>query len=155
MKRFLLAILAITFLMGGVAWGAGTCVQQSVVSYPSSTSPLQKALTVTCTADASTANFPTMAINATNTAALKGWYLYKVQTNPGATAPTDNWDFTITDSDGIDVLQGAGANRHTTTSQRVSPTYYEPLLGTWTLAITDSSNLVNSAVIAFTLFFVR
>ncbi len=43
-------------------------------------------------------------------------------TVPGAdtAAPTDNYDITITDSDGDDVLLGAGANRHTSTTQHVS-----------------------------------
>lgn len=30
--------------------------------------------------------------------------LVKIQTDPGATAPTDNWDVVITDAEGIDVL---------------------------------------------------
>lgn len=37
----------------------------------------------------------------------------------GAAAPTDNWDLTISDKRGIDVLAGAGANRHTTNTQHV------------------------------------
>lgn len=34
-------------------------------------------------------------------------------------APTDNYDITITDSDGVDVLAGAGANRDTTNTEQV------------------------------------
>lgn len=30
--------------------------------------------------------------------------LIKIQTDPGSAAPTDNWDVTITDSEGVDVL---------------------------------------------------
>ena len=45
----------------------------------------------------------------------------RVVFNPGATAPTDNYDVTITDADGLDVLSGLGANRHTTTTQQVIP----------------------------------
>ena len=40
-------------------------------------------------------------------------------TNPSSTAPTDNYDITILDSDGYDVLMGGGANRHTSTTQQV------------------------------------
>jgi len=42
-------------------------------------------------------------------------------TNPGTTAPEDNYDITITDEDSLDILNGAGANRHTTTTQAVYP----------------------------------
>lgn len=42
-------------------------------------------------------------------------------TDPDAgTAPTDNYDITITDSDGIDVLLGAGANRDTANVEQVA-----------------------------------
>jgi hypothetical protein len=41
--------------------------------------------------------------------------------NPGSPAPTDNYDVTLTDDDGVDVLSGLGANRHTTTTQEVIP----------------------------------
>jgi hypothetical protein len=90
---------------------------------------------------------------------LKSWYLYKVITNPGSTAPTDNWDFTLSDSDGIDVMGGNGANRHTTTSQMTAPLlttgvyFAQPVLDTWTLAITGNSN--NSAGIVLKAVFVR
>lgn len=41
-------------------------------------------------------------------------------TVPGATAPTDLYDITVTDEDGVDVLAGAGANRATATTQYVA-----------------------------------
>ena len=40
-------------------------------------------------------------------------------TDPGAAAPDDNYDITITDADGIDVLAGAGANRDTANTEYV------------------------------------
>ena len=40
-------------------------------------------------------------------------------TDPGAAAPTDNYDITVTDADGIDVLAGAGANRDTANTEFV------------------------------------
>src|SRR5574343_100376 len=40
------------------------------------------------------------------------------ETNPGATAPTANYDITLTSSDGVDVFGGALLNRHTSTSER-------------------------------------
>lgn len=38
----------------------------------------------------------------------------------GGTAPTDNYDATITDADGHDVLMGAGANRNTANTEHVA-----------------------------------
>lgn len=37
----------------------------------------------------------------------------------GTDAPSDNYDITITDSDGVDVLGGSGANRSTSATQQV------------------------------------
>lgn len=58
--------------------------------------------------------------DASGTAKLVGT-LVKASTNP-TDAPTDNYDITLTDSDGVNVLtacQGSLLNRHTTTSQEV------------------------------------
>ena len=41
-------------------------------------------------------------------------------TDPGATAPTDNWDLAINDANGVDVLAGAGANRDTANTEYVA-----------------------------------
>lgn len=45
--------------------------------------------------------------------------LVKFVTNPGATAPTDDYDITLVDEDGIDVAQGLLANRDTSNSEEV------------------------------------
>jgi hypothetical protein len=80
----------------------------------------------------------------------------KIVTNPGATAPTDNWDFVLNDSDGVDVLGGAGANRDTANSEQVYPTISGATIpvwlekGTYTLAM--SGNSVNSATGTVTLY---
>lgn len=71
-----------------------------------------------------------------------------VVTNPGATAPTDDYDITLTDEHGIDVMGGQLANRDTTTSESALPkigSVYgcRPISGTITLNITNNS--VNSA----------
>lgn len=47
--------------------------------------------------------------------------IVRVVTNPGATAPSDNYDVVITDADGVDVLGGAGANRDTANSEQTIP----------------------------------
>lgn len=50
-----------------------------------------------------------------------GGYIVKVITNPGATAPSVDYDITLTNSDGIDVMHGTLADRHTSTSEEVVP----------------------------------
>lgn len=55
------------------------------------------------------------------TAAFDG-KLERLVTVPGAAAaaPTDNYDITITDEDGVDALLGAGANRDTANTEQVA-----------------------------------
>lgn len=40
-------------------------------------------------------------------------------TDPGSPAPTDDYDITVTDEDGMDVLMGGGADRDTTNTEYV------------------------------------
>lgn len=103
-------------------------------------------LTFTCTADASDGSFPSTEV----TAKIEG-RLLKLVTNPGATAPTANYDIVLNDQHGHDVLQGVGANRHTTNTESVAIVYSgtgtHPCVAesdTLTLAITN--NAVNSAI---------
>ena len=47
--------------------------------------------------------------------------LLRITTDPGATAPTDNYDVTLEDSDAVDVLLGLGANRDTANTEHICP----------------------------------
>lgn len=124
---------------------AGTIVQTH------SRQGLVKSVTFACTADAADGSFPSTIINLP----IEGRLLALI-TNPGATAPTDNYDIAITDADGADVLSASGANRDTATSERVPVIYASTSLhpvidrdDVLTLAITN--NAVNSATIAIKL----
>jgi hypothetical protein len=55
--------------------------------------------------------------------ATKGW-LYRMVTNPGSPAPTANYDIYLRDANGVDILGGAGENRHTTDSEQAFPLHY-------------------------------
>jgi hypothetical protein len=55
-----------------------------------------------------------------NPVKLKG-FIRKIVTDPGATAPTDQYDITLTDEDGYDVAGGSLANRATATTEAVVP----------------------------------
>lgn len=108
-------------------------------------------IVMTCVADASDGSFP-----ATNLPAFSG-RLIGLHTNPGATAPTDNYDITLIDPEGIDRLQGVGANRHESTTQQVpvvySSTSVPPLVVGEALALTLANNSVNSAIVVVQLFY--
>lgn len=154
----LFVVLMPTYLLAAAA-GDSVCTQ-SLKNYPTTSStPLVRELTFTCTADSTDGSFLAMVFSQTHLDKLVGFYLYKLVTNPGTTAPTDNWDFTITDADGLDVLGGSGADRHTTTSTMLAPklnstTYFaQPALGPWTLNITG--NTTNSAIIVIKTIFVK
>lgn len=98
-------------------------------------------ITATCVADSAAATFPVTAIPMCGKVA-------RVVTIPGTPAPTDNWDFTLVDSQtsALDVLGGAGANRDTANAEQFLPVmslFPMSLCGTYNLTITG--NAVNSA----------
>jgi hypothetical protein len=76
--------------------------------------------------------------------------LFELTTNPGATAPTDNYDITIIDAEGIDRLQGLGANRDTANTESLPLVYsgstIHPVISrTDVLTLKIAGNAVNSA----------
>lgn len=105
---------------------AGTCtITRSTIG------PLRKIL-ATCVGDASTGTVPATALPA-----FEGKIL-AVETNPGSPAPTDNYDVTLIDSDGVDRLKGVANNRDTTTSERVD--YGDLASGVqWATPVVDSA----------------
>lgn len=77
-------------------------------------------------------------------------YLLKVITNPGATAPTANYDITLEDPEdnALDAAGGLLANRAAATTEQVYPNVSGAtipifLMGTYNVAV--SNNAVNSA----------
>lgn len=96
-------------------------------------------------ADASAATVP-----ATDITGIHG-YIMKVVTDPGATAPTDNYGITLKDkSDGVvDCLNGAGASRDTANTEVAYPIGGTGTVPAWcqpdTYTFALASNAVNSA----------
>ena len=110
-------------------------------------------ITLTATADASDGSFPATAL-----ATKIGGRIVALETNPGGTAPTDNYDIALTDAEGDDVLQTLGANRDTANTEKVAIVYsgtsLHPIVAgedVLTLAITNNS--VNSAGIVIRIFY--
>jgi hypothetical protein len=103
-------------------------------------------IVLTCTADAAAATFPATVIPA-----FEG-RIVEIRTNPGAVAPTDNYDITLVDADGIDRLRGTGVDRDTANSEAApvvfSGTSINPVVDLGdVLTLTIANNAVNSAVI--------
>lgn len=76
-------------------------------------------------------------------------FIVRVVTNPGATAPTADYDITITDEDDVDVLGGEGADRSASASEQVIPmlgSSYGPCYVNSKLTFNLSNNSENSAV---------
>lgn len=74
------------------------------------------------------ANTTTGTVPATSTSGTwphprrqKAGCIAKVVTNPGSTAPTDNYDITLTDADDVDLMGGELADRDTANSEVAVP----------------------------------
>jgi len=61
----------------------------------------------------------------------------RVATNP-TDGPTANYDIVLNDEDGIDVMGGGLADRHTTTSEQVIPTSKPAVVGVLTPVVTNA-----------------
>lgn len=76
-------------------------------------------------------------------------YVVGAVTNPGATAPQDNYDITVTDGDGCDVFGAALNNRDTANSEYAIPkadgTNYAERWVSGILTMNLSGNNVDSA----------
>ena len=162
MKRNLSIVifLSLFFFLTINSHAAGSCTQYPAESLLSSDGFLnQKILTFHCVADSAAATFPATPISTENTALLKGWYLYYVETELGLVKPTNLWDFTLKGGAGIDKMGGNGTDMSGTVNQERMPListgvgFAKPLSDAWMLEITN--NLVNSAVIVFRFVFVR
>lgn len=164
MKKIIIALI-LAVLLPASAWGAGTCTPSFTRIYNSEGWTGLAVLTYTCTADAAAATFPSTSTDTADsdgvyfTDKIKGYHIVEVRTNPGTTAPTDNYDIVINDHNGIDLMGGQLANRDTTTSEAAYPAiaagipWPRPIDGAITPVITG--NNVNSAVTVIKIFLER
>ena len=108
-------------------------------------------VTFTCTADSSDGSYPSTTIS-TN---IKGRLLQIVTDPDGDTAPQDNYDITITDSGGADMLLGVAANRDTANTEVAiveSNGAHSVVAETDSLTLNITNNNVNSAGIVIKLY---
>lgn len=109
-------------------------------------------ITCTCTGDAADGSFPATTLDVK----ISG-RLLALETNPSAVAPSANYDITLVDNEGLDVLHSCGLNRHTSTTEKVPivfGTYFNPPVEkSDDLVLTITGNSVNSAVIVVKLYY--
>ena len=112
MKRMLLALVMLV-LMTSLAFGAGT----ATVAAPTYNNERDKGfIVITWTGDASDGSVPAATISMVSYK-LVGWYLYSIETDPGSTAPSDNYDITITDANSLDICYSQALNRDTSNTE--------------------------------------
>jgi hypothetical protein len=84
------------------------------------------------------------------TPGIYGARVLALVTDPdGSAAPDDNYDVTVTDSEGYDVLQGAGANRDTANTETAVPTAESVAFGKLTLNVSNAGNAKSGVAILY------
>ena len=117
--------------------------------------PPVKVITLTCTADSSDGSYPATALSNIPHGEIGG-RLLQIATDPGSTAPQSNYDITVTEAGGADLLLGVGANRHTSSSEVAvveSNGASGAYAGTDTLTLNITNNNVNSAGITIKIYY--
>ena len=156
-KIFLASLILLILVWCQLAFAADSCVQTLTGIRDSQTQIVLKyELAFVCTA--SSGAFTATPISAANLVKLGGFFLYRAETKPSATAaPQDQYDITIVNANGVDVVGGLLANRSRTAVQDVllapSTGFYQ--IGSSTLTVTPTGNNVASAAFTLVLEFTR
>ena len=133
-----------------MAQAAGSCVLTSTENVTIQNQTHRKYITLTCTGDGSIGAYSFVP----STTGVKGWYLYNITTDPGASAPTADYDITLM-VDGEDIAGGLLANRSTSATQTVvlAPTTLGYHMADGTMLITFANQTANPSTIVMTLRF--
>ena len=80
-------------------------------------------------------------VSGTDTDAISG-RAYRWATNPGSTAPTDDYDIVVNDADALDVAAGVLADRDTSNSEQAYPAAntYHIFDGPLSLVVSSAGN---------------
>lgn len=130
MKSFLRLLAIALILLPVVAHGAiGTCTSSNVIGGTITT------VTISCTGGTAgeAGTVTDLAIGP-----YRGW-IVAVETNPGSTGPTDNYDMVLNNAASRDVMAGALANRSTSATQLATPAAIGWVDGLLTLVVTNNS----------------
>jgi len=155
MKRLSILAMLLVLLIPAMAFSVGTGTYTTSYNPDQATNYKHKVLTVSITDDTAGT---TVALAETD---VLGYWLCAMETNPGSTAPTDDYDIVINTAGGADLLGGAGANRDTANTEIAYPTVDSttgqkgcvPINSALSLVL--SGNSVNNATVAIKLFLTR
>ena len=158
MKRLSILAILLVLLIPAMAFSVGTGTYTT--SYNSTwdrQSDLAKNKVLVVSIKDDTAG-TTVALSETD---VLGYWLCSMETDPGTTEPTDDYDIVINSAGGADLLGGAGANRDKTNTEVAYPTIDSttgqkgcvPVNSALSLVL--SGNSVNNATVAIKLMFVR
>lgn len=155
MRKLAIYIGIIFLISSSIVHAAGTVV---VTTETMPNNMDVRTITFTWTADAAAATVPSTTLTADQIAYVQGFHCYLAITDPGATAPTADYDIVINDTLSCDVFGGELADRSATTSEQCSPAVGSAYggrtcLGAWTFVLTNNS--VNSATGVLVLCFSR
>ena len=150
MKNLLRLAILCFLLYSTTALAAGTVTEEKTFA-----SDTLKVVTLSWACDAQAATLTDYLISWDLANFMHGWYVVMVVTDPGATAPTDDYDLTIVDRNSVDIMGGALANRDTANSEQAVPivsTAYSPRPVIDRLTLTMSGNAVNAATGAVVIY---
>ena len=145
MKKLLIIILLL--VLPTSVFAAGACVLTQTGSQPGASKMWRQ---YTCTADAADGTVAAYTVTG-----FYDYYIYSVETWPGATAPTDASDFTLLDAvTGEDLLGGNGTDAiDATTPKTILPksaaaglNFYHLVKGNLTLTVVQQAAATNSAI---------
>lgn len=158
MKKFILAIFMILLSANvALAADAGTWT----IAYDS-VNPSSAIKTITFSWTAAADGTVEYTIPATYTSGgvttkpreyMEGYYIYWVETNPGSTAPTDNYDIVLNSSGGADLFRSKLINRDEANTEVVKGLNV-PCDGT-AMTFVISNNAVNAATGTIKLYLAR
>ena len=146
MKRILGILLALLLVVGtGAAWGMG-CTNPSAGTVTSTSdkevgSSRVRLLQVSYTTDSGAGTFTCTTDND-----VTGWILH-VETDPGATAPDDNYSITLKNDNGRDIAGGNLSNRDTANAEDVVIEEYNH--GTLVIAVSSAGNSKTAEILIY------
>ena len=152
MKKLLITLFIVLFFTGAVH-----AVDAMVVTLEDNQNDNLRTVYIAWT------DSPALTIESQSTgfdAWIKGWYLFKIQTKPGAAAaqPDDNYNITITDAEGMDLMGGEALLRDESNTEEAVPLIdgvYGPQPVISALTITVSAQATAAATGEIYLFFAR
>jgi len=148
--RAVLAAILISLLVPVLALAADSVV---TVSYSSVNAEVS---TITWSW---TANSGTGAVTSTACTSFKGWVFMATTEPDGTAAPQDQYDITLSDSDGVDIFGGELGNRSNTTSEHAVPvigtSYYGARFVNGALTMALTGNNVGSAKGTLKIYYTR